>query len=74
MPETARSLLLKALGILLALTTAAAAQQYPTRPVRLIVPAAPGAINDTVGRMIATSSRTGWAGNSWSTTAPARAP
>ena len=45
---------IKVAGILLALTTAAAAQQYPTRPVRLIVPAAPGAINDTVGRIIAT--------------------
>ena len=46
------SLLLKAFGVLLALTTAAAAQQYPVKPVRLIIPAAPGAINDTVGRMI----------------------
>jgi tripartite-type tricarboxylate transporter receptor subunit TctC len=31
-----------------------AAQEYPTKPVRLIVPFPPGAINDTVGRMIAT--------------------
>jgi tripartite-type tricarboxylate transporter receptor subunit TctC len=47
-------LLLKTAGLLLALTAAAAAQDYPTKPVRVIVPFPPGAINDTVGRMIAT--------------------
>jgi tripartite-type tricarboxylate transporter receptor subunit TctC len=52
-------LLLRAAGLLLALTTAvaataAAAQDYPTRPVRVIVPFPPGGVNDTVGRMIAT--------------------
>jgi tripartite-type tricarboxylate transporter receptor subunit TctC len=47
-------LLLKTAGLLLALTTVAAAQDYPTKPVRVIVPFPPGAINDTVGRMIAT--------------------
>jgi tripartite-type tricarboxylate transporter receptor subunit TctC len=41
-------------GILLALTTLAAAQDYPTKPVRVIIPFPPGAINDTVGRLIAT--------------------
>jgi tripartite-type tricarboxylate transporter receptor subunit TctC len=46
--------ILQAASIVLALTTSAAAQQYPAKPVRLIVPAAPGAINDTVGRMIGT--------------------
>jgi len=48
------ALLLKTAGLLLAFTAAAAAQDYPTKPVRLIVPFPPGAINDTVGRMIAT--------------------
>jgi tripartite-type tricarboxylate transporter receptor subunit TctC len=41
-------------GIVLALTATAAAQEYPTKPVRIIVPFAPGGINDVVGRMIAT--------------------
>jgi tripartite-type tricarboxylate transporter receptor subunit TctC len=49
-----RSLLLGAVGVLLALTTAAAAQDYPTKPVRLIIPFPPGGSNDVVGRMIAT--------------------
>ena len=49
-----RALLLKTAGLMLALTTAAAAQDYPTRPVRVIVPFPPGGVNDTVGRMIAT--------------------
>jgi tripartite-type tricarboxylate transporter receptor subunit TctC len=48
------SLLLKTAGLLLALTTAAAAQDYPTKPVRLIIPFPPGGSNDVVGRFIAT--------------------
>jgi len=48
------STLLKVAGLLLALTTAAAAQDYPTKPVRLIIPFPPGGSNDVVGRMIAT--------------------
>jgi tripartite-type tricarboxylate transporter receptor subunit TctC len=47
------SLLLKTAGLLLALMTAVAAQEYPTKPVRVIVPFPPGGVNDTVGRMIA---------------------
>jgi tripartite-type tricarboxylate transporter receptor subunit TctC len=48
------SLLLNAAGLMLALATAAAAQDYPTRPVRFIIPFPPGGSNDVVGRMIAT--------------------
>ena len=46
---------------LLALTVNAAAQDYPAKPVRVIIPFPPGAINDNVGRLIATalSSRLG---------------
>jgi tripartite-type tricarboxylate transporter receptor subunit TctC len=50
----AHSILLAIFGVLLALTTVAAAQDYPNRPVRVIVPFPPGGVNDTVGRMIAT--------------------
>jgi tripartite-type tricarboxylate transporter receptor subunit TctC len=51
---TIHSLLLKAGGLLLALTTVAAAQDYPTKPVRLIIPFPPGGSNDVVGRLFAT--------------------
>jgi tripartite-type tricarboxylate transporter receptor subunit TctC len=51
--------LLTSAGLALAFMTAlaappAAAQDYPTRPVRVIVPFPPGGVNDTVGRMMAT--------------------
>jgi tripartite-type tricarboxylate transporter receptor subunit TctC len=49
-----RSWMLSAAGVLLALTTTAGAQDYPTKPVRLIIPFPPGGSNDVVGRMIAT--------------------
>ena len=39
---------------ILAVTPPARAQEYPTKPVRVIIPFPPGAINDTVGRLIAT--------------------
>src|SRR5919109_1013264 len=48
------ALLLKTAGLLLALTTVAAAQEYPTKPVKLIIPFPPGGSNDVVGRLIAT--------------------
>jgi tripartite-type tricarboxylate transporter receptor subunit TctC len=48
------ALLLKTAGLLLALTAAASAQEYPTKPIRLIVAFPPGAINDSVGRLVAT--------------------
>src|SRR5262245_39943908 len=41
-------------GLLLAFTTFAAAQDYPTKPVRLIIPFPPGGSNDVVGRVFAT--------------------
>ena len=53
MPRT-HSLLLKTAGLLLALTTAAAAQDYPTKPIRMIIPFPPGGSNDVVGRLFAT--------------------
>ena len=48
------STLLKAAGLSLALTTALAAQDYPNKPVRMIIPFPPGGSNDVVGRLIAT--------------------
>jgi tripartite-type tricarboxylate transporter receptor subunit TctC len=45
---------LTAAVLLLALTTAVAAQEYPSKPVRLIIPFPPGGSNDVVGRLIAT--------------------
>jgi tripartite-type tricarboxylate transporter receptor subunit TctC len=46
--------LLTAFSALLALAGGVAAQDYPTKPVRLIIPFPPGGSNDVVGRMIAT--------------------
>ena len=44
---------LKAGAVLLALTAGAAADEYPNRPIRLIIPFPPGGSNDVVGRLVA---------------------
>src|SRR3954452_11561346 len=53
--KTAATIVTMTAGVLLALTTmAVAAQDYPNKPVRLIIPFPPGGSNDVVGRLIAT--------------------
>jgi len=47
------SLLIKAAVLLLAFTSLACADDYPNRPVRLIIPFPPGGSNDVVGRLVA---------------------
>jgi tripartite-type tricarboxylate transporter receptor subunit TctC len=49
-----RSLLLTILAIFFALPTIATAEDYPSRPIRLIIPFPPGGSNDVVGRVFAT--------------------
>jgi tripartite-type tricarboxylate transporter receptor subunit TctC len=46
--------LLIAAGAALALAVGASAQDYPNKPIRLIIPFPPGGSNDVVGRVIAT--------------------
>jgi tripartite-type tricarboxylate transporter receptor subunit TctC len=53
LPVKTCSLLVKAAALMLALTASAAAQDYPTKPIRLIIPFPPGGSNDVVGRMVA---------------------
>jgi tripartite-type tricarboxylate transporter receptor subunit TctC len=48
-----RRLLHLTAGLLLAFSSTAFAEQYPNRPVRLIVPFPPGGSNDVVGRLVA---------------------
>jgi tripartite-type tricarboxylate transporter receptor subunit TctC len=47
------SLLTRAVVVLFALAASAAADDYPNRPVRLIIPFPPGGSNDVVGRLVA---------------------
>jgi tripartite-type tricarboxylate transporter receptor subunit TctC len=48
-----RKVLLNALGLLFAFATAATAQDYPSKPVRLIIPFSPGGSVDIVARIVA---------------------
>jgi len=50
----ARQALLVGVGLLAAFANVVGAQDYPTKPVRLIIPFPPGGSNDVVGRIIAT--------------------
>src|SRR5438128_9311335 len=52
MPNTLKSAMLLLALSAAAYTTHAAAQVYPSKPVRMIIPFPPGGSNDVVGRMI----------------------
>ena len=49
-----RSMLLGLMAAAVTLTAAVAADDYPNKPVRIIIPFAPGGINDVAARVVAT--------------------
>src|SRR5882672_3938635 len=49
-----QSRMLTIAGVLLALTTAAWSDDYPSKTVRIVIPFAPGGINDVAARVVAT--------------------
>src|SRR2546430_10947007 len=53
MSKTPKAKTLVLLIALFAAATHAAAQAYPSKPVRMVIPFPPGGSNDVVGRMIA---------------------
>jgi tripartite-type tricarboxylate transporter receptor subunit TctC len=51
---TFRKLILPIAALALLAAAPAAADDYPTKPVRVIIPFSPGGVNDVVGRLVAT--------------------
>jgi tripartite-type tricarboxylate transporter receptor subunit TctC len=71
-PSLARRALLGT-GLAMALALPAVAQEYPNKPVRIIVPFAPGDSADAFGRFVAQKLQESLGQNFVMTTAPAAA-